>query len=86
MEVLDLRLVVPLGVESMSMASPFLTGPLRIETPGGAGRALDAELSMARSSSFEIVGAEAVMIMSVHYAFIIQCRRVESPGESWGCL
>ena len=42
------------------MAS-LLTGPLRIETPGGTGRALEALLSMARSSDREILEAEAAV-------------------------
>ena len=57
MEPRDLRLLVPLGVESTSMRLP--TGPLRIETPGGAGRALEADLSISRSADGEMVGAEA---------------------------
>jgi len=57
MELRDFRFEFPLGRESMSIASPM--GPLRIETPGGPGRALDAVLSMARSSDLDILAAEA---------------------------
>jgi hypothetical protein len=56
-ELRDLRLAVPLGVESISMRS--LTAPWRIETPGGAGRALEADLSISRSVEGEMVGADA---------------------------
>jgi hypothetical protein len=50
-------LAVPLGVESISMRS--LTAPWRIETPGGAGRALEADFSISRSVEDEMVGADA---------------------------
>jgi hypothetical protein len=53
----DFRFIVPFGVLSISIASP-ITGPWRVEVPGGAGRALVADFSLATSLPFEILTAE----------------------------